>query len=87
MGTVGTAHVPRVSGYSRKLETKCITEDWRNIIIHFRVFAQLPAWGYQSGFIHCSVSGVWNTGDCLRRSANSSGKKSINCRHSDLLAT
>jgi hypothetical protein len=61
--------------------------DWRNIMIHFRVLAQLPEWGYQTGFIHCSISGVSNTGDCLRRSANSSSKKSINYRHSDLFAT
>jgi len=33
-------------------------------MIHFRVFAQLPVWGYQSVFIHCSISGVSNTGDC-----------------------
>jgi hypothetical protein len=56
-------------------------------MIYFRVFAQLPAWGYQSGFIHCSVSAVSNTGDCLRRSGNDSGKGSINYCHSDLLAT
>ena len=56
-------------------------------MIHFRVLAQLSAWGYQSGFICSSISGVSNTGDCLRRSANGSGKKAINYSHSDLFAT